>query len=152
MVEASNSSWTRGDRPTRGVFQLGHDLLTLLDELSDVPVAWRVEDLRMGSAVAPVAPPLSTEEGRWLRLAVVSLDAVLGGAGLPDDWSPDAVKVAHRTSPANSPPGTGSTQPHALRDLGRIRPCPSRRRRWPRPGHGHGGMVRTSSTFRPFWQ
>jgi len=77
-------------------FQLGHDLLTLLDELSDVPVAWRVEDLRMGSAVARVGPPPGTEEGRWLRLAVVSLDAVQGGAGLPDDWSPDAVRVAHR--------------------------------------------------------
>lgn len=77
-------------------FQLGHDLLALLDELSDVPVAWRVEDLRMSSAVAQVAPPPGTEEGRWLRLAVVSLDAVQGGARLPDEWSPDAVKVARR--------------------------------------------------------
>jgi hypothetical protein len=78
-------------------FQLGADLLALLDELSDVPVAWRVEDLRMGSAVARVAPPATTsEEGRWLRLAVVSLQAVQKGSGLPDDWSPDAIKVAHR--------------------------------------------------------
>src|SRR3546814_10807441 len=51
----------------------------------------------MGSAVARVAPPATTsEEGRWLRLAVVSLQAVQKGSGLPDDWSPDAIKVAHR--------------------------------------------------------
>lgn len=78
-------------------FQLGADLLALLDELSDVPVAWRVEDLRSGSAIARVAPPeADSNEGRWLRLAAVSLDAVSGGAGLSDDWSPDAIKVAHR--------------------------------------------------------
>jgi hypothetical protein len=77
-------------------FQLGHDLLTLLDELSDVPVAWRVEDLRIGSAVMRLAPPLGAEEGRWLRLAVVSLSAVQGGSRLPDEWSPDAVRMAHR--------------------------------------------------------
>lgn len=77
-------------------FQLGHDLLALLDELSDVPVAWRVEDLHTGSAVARVAPPPATEDGRWLRLAVVSLSAIEGGDRLPEDWSPDAVRVAHR--------------------------------------------------------
>lgn len=77
-------------------FQLGADLLALLDELSDVPVAWRVEDLRMDSAVARVAPPPGTKEGRWLRLAVNSLYAVQRGGGLPADWSPDAIKVAHR--------------------------------------------------------
>jgi len=77
-------------------FQLGADLLALLDELSDVPVTWRVEDLRMGSAVARVAPPPDSKEGRWLRLAVNSLDAVQGGGGLPADWSPDAIKVARR--------------------------------------------------------
>ena len=27
-------------------FQLGHDLLVLLDELSDVPVAWQITSLR----------------------------------------------------------------------------------------------------------
>ena len=77
-------------------FQLGHDLLALLDELSDVPVAWRLEELHTGSAVARVAPPPGTEDGRWLRLAVVSLSAIEGGDRLPEDWSPDAVKVAHR--------------------------------------------------------
>ena len=77
-------------------FQLGHDLLALLDELSEVPVAWRLEDLRTGSAVARVAPPPGTDDGRWLRLVVGSLRAVESGELLPDDWSPDAVKVAHR--------------------------------------------------------
>lgn len=77
-------------------FQLGADLLTLLDELSEVPVPWRVEDLRVGSAVARLAPPeTGTDDARWLRLAVLSLDAVRAGAGLSgDDWTPDAVKVA----------------------------------------------------------
>ncbi len=79
-------------------FQLGSDLLALLDELSDLPVPWRVEDLRSGSAVARLVPPApDSNEGRCLRLVVVSLDAVQAGAGLSDDdWSPDAIKVAHR--------------------------------------------------------
>lgn len=78
-------------------FQLGADLLALLDELSEIPVAWQVADLRMGSAVARVAPPQSgTKEDRWLRLAVNSLHAVQHGDGLSDQWSPDAIRVAHR--------------------------------------------------------
>jgi hypothetical protein len=77
-------------------FQLGTDLLTLLDELSDVAVAWRVEELRTGSAIARVVPPPGSEEGRWLRLAVSSLSAVQQGFALSDEWSPDAIKVAHR--------------------------------------------------------
>jgi hypothetical protein len=78
-------------------FQLGHDLLVLLDELSDVPVAWQVADLRMSSAVARVAPPDDhPEEVRVLRLAYSSLGTVQGGGGLSDEWSPDAVRVAHR--------------------------------------------------------
>ena len=78
-------------------FQLGADLPALLDELSEVPIAWRVDELRVASAVARVAPPPEmSREDRWLRLAVVSLDAVKAGASLPDDWSPDAIKVAHR--------------------------------------------------------
>ena len=48
-------------------FQLGADLLALLDELSDAPVAWRITDLRTGSALATVAPPQAhSEEGRVL--------------------------------------------------------------------------------------
>lgn len=78
-------------------FQLGHDLLVLLDELSDVPVAWRVADLRMGSAVVRVAPPDDhPEEVRVLRLAYSSLRTVRAGGGLTEEWSPDAVRVAHR--------------------------------------------------------
>ena len=78
-------------------FQLGHDLLALLDELSDVPVAWRITSLRTGSALAAVAPPESQpEEARVLRLAYSSLGTVGGGGELPDEWSPDAVRVAHR--------------------------------------------------------
>lgn len=78
-------------------FQLGHDLLVLLDELSDVPVAWRITSLRNGSALATIAPPEDRpDEARVLRVAYSSLDAVQGGGGLSDDWSPDAVRVAHR--------------------------------------------------------
>lgn len=78
-------------------FHLGVDLLDLLDELSDVTVPWRVGNLRNGSALATVAPPADRpEEGRVLRLVVDSLGAVGAGAGLPDEWSPDAVRVAHR--------------------------------------------------------
>ena len=79
-------------------FQLGSDLLLLLDELSDIPIAWRVEELRTGSAIARIAPPEDEpEEGRWLRLAVDSLAAVgANAAALPGDWSPDAIRVAHR--------------------------------------------------------
>lgn len=78
-------------------FQLGHDLLSLLDELSEVPVAWRVADLRTGSALAAVTPPEDhPEEGRLLRLAYRSLRTVQGGGGLSEEWTPDAVRVAHR--------------------------------------------------------
>lgn len=78
-------------------FQLGTDLLSLLDELTEVPVAWSIEDLRTGSAVARIAPPPSNpEDGRWLGLAVESLDEVAVGNSLPNGWTPDAVKMAHR--------------------------------------------------------
>lgn len=86
-------------RPANAVrfFQLGHDLLTLLDELSEVPVTWEVANLRTGSAKALIAPPESAPaEGRWLRLVHGSLVGVQKGGALPDEWSPDAVKVAHR--------------------------------------------------------
>lgn len=78
-------------------FQLGQDLLTLLDELSEIPVAWRVTDLHTGSALATVAPPDDhPEEDRVLRLAYSSLGTVQRGGVLSDQWSPDAVRVAHR--------------------------------------------------------
>lgn len=78
-------------------FQLGADLLALLDELSELPVDWEVEDLRTGSAVVRLTPPRNKPgEDRHLRLVVVSLDAVESGGPLPADWTPDAVKAAHR--------------------------------------------------------
>ncbi|MCR6713135.1 MAG: hypothetical protein NVV57_10755 [Demequina sp.] len=78
-------------------FAMGADLLALLDELSDVPISWQITELRTGSAVAKVAaPPDAPDASTWLRLAVNSLSAVQAGGGLPADWSPDAVKVAHR--------------------------------------------------------
>lgn len=78
-------------------FHLGIDLLALLDELSDVPVSWRVNDLRIGSAVASVAAPASDpDEARWLRATVDSLQAIAVGGKLPERWTPDTVKVAHR--------------------------------------------------------
>lgn len=78
-------------------FQLGSDLVALLDELSDLPVAWRVQDLRVGSAIARVTPPAEAPaEGRILRLAVDSLGAAQEGGNVGDDWNPDAIKAAHR--------------------------------------------------------
>lgn len=78
-------------------FSMGADLLALLDELTDLPVAWRVEDLRTGSAVVLLAPPEDgPAEARHLRVVVDSLGAVQGGGPLPEDWTPDAVKAAHR--------------------------------------------------------
>ncbi|GAA2018164.1 hypothetical protein GCM10009740_02340 [Terrabacter terrae] len=78
-------------------FQLGADLLALLDELSDVPVAWRITELRTGSALATIAPPEGApQESRWLRLVHSSLGRVGQGEPLPDEWTPDAVKTAHR--------------------------------------------------------
>jgi len=78
-------------------FQLGADLLALLDELSDVPVAWRLDELRGGSAIARLAPPQAqVHDGRWLRLVATSMEAVRRGAELPEEWNPDAVRVAHR--------------------------------------------------------
>jgi hypothetical protein len=78
-------------------FALGADLLALLDELSDLPVPWRVTDLRTGSALATVAPPEDRPlQARHLRLVIDSLETVQGGDALPDDWTPDAVKAANR--------------------------------------------------------
>lgn len=79
------------------LFQLGHDLLTLLDELSEIPVAWRITELHTGSALATIAPPDDhPEDGRLLRLAYDSLSTVQRGGALSDDWTPDAVRVARR--------------------------------------------------------
>lgn len=77
-------------------FQLGSDLLALLDELSEIPIAWCISDLRTGSAVARVTPPSPGTDSTCLRLVVNSLADVQGGRGLPREWSPDAIKVAHR--------------------------------------------------------
>lgn len=78
-------------------FRLGLDLLALLDELTYLPVAWRVRDLRIGSAVVQIAPPAAAlGEERFLRLAVDSLSAVGQGREVARDWTPDAVKAAHR--------------------------------------------------------
>lgn len=85
------------DYPCSSPFLLGHDLLVLLDELSDVPVAWRLASLGTGSALATIAPPEGQpEEATVLRLAYSSLAGVQGGGALSDAWSPDAVRVAHR--------------------------------------------------------
>lgn len=78
-------------------FQCGVDALALLDELTDVPVAWRISELRLGSAVAVIAPPLDNpDQSRWLRLVAGSLGDVEEGRSLPDDFTPDAVRAAHR--------------------------------------------------------
>ena len=78
-------------------FHMGADLLALLDELTDLPVGWRVEDLRTGSAVVRLAPPEDAPaEARHLRVVVDALGDVQGGGPLPGDWTPDAVKAAHR--------------------------------------------------------
>lgn len=101
-------------------FLLGHDLLVLLDELSDVPVAWQITSLATGSALATIAPPEGQpEEAVVLRLAYSSLASVQGGGALPDTWSPDAVRVAHRFVEHGQPlDGEGDWAPPQLRLIG----------------------------------
>lgn len=108
-------------------FQLGHDLLVLLDELSDVPVAWQITSLRTGSALATIAPPEDEpQEVQVLRLAYSSLASVQGGGGLPDEWSPDAVRVAHRFVEHGQPPESeGDWSPPRLRLIGDSSPSSS---------------------------
>ena len=78
-------------------FQLGHDLLALLDELSDVPVAWRITSLRTGSALATVPRRRTTRTKRACSGSRTPHSTPCrAGGGLSDDWSPDAVRVAHR--------------------------------------------------------
>lgn len=98
-------------------FRLGNDLLVLLDELSDVPVAWQITSLATGSALATIAPPEGQpEEASVLRLAYSSLATVQGGGSLPDSWSPDAVRVAHRFVENGLPDeGEGTWSPPQLR-------------------------------------
>ncbi len=78
-------------------FQLGVDLLALLDEASELPVEWTVTHLETGSALAVIAPPeYAPAEARHLRAVVSDLDSVAHDGPLPDSWTPDAVKAAHR--------------------------------------------------------
>lgn len=78
-------------------FHLGADLLMLLDELTDLPVGWQIEELRTGSAVAVLTAPADLpDEARHLRVVVDSLASVKSGGPLPEVWTPDAVKAAHR--------------------------------------------------------
>ncbi|NHN56809.1 hypothetical protein G9U51_13600 [Calidifontibacter sp. DB0510] len=79
-------------------FQLGHDLLALLDELSETPLDWRITRVWTGSVGVAVAPPEDkADEVRVLRLVVAGLGlANSGERPSADEWSPDAVKAAHR--------------------------------------------------------
>lgn len=84
-------------------FGVGVDLPALLDELTELSVAWRVGSLRTCSAVAVLSPPDDApEEDRHLRLVVDALGGVRGMGPLPDDWTPDAVRAAHRSRSAAS--------------------------------------------------
>lgn len=107
-------------------FHLGANLLTLLDELSVVPVAWRVEDLRSGSALATITPPEdSVEEGRVLRLVVNSLGEVQEGGPLPEEWSPDAVSAARRlVESGQAGEGESAWAPPRLRLVSELRSEP----------------------------
>lgn len=98
-------------------FHLGSDLLLLLDELTELPVGWRVEDLRTGSAVVRLAPPEDRPaEGRHLRAVVDSLVAVQSGGPLPEEWTPDAVRAAHRFAEhGQAADGEGDWVPPRLR-------------------------------------
>jgi len=105
-------------------FRLGHDLLVLLDELSDVPVAWQITSLATGSALATIAPPEGQpEEASVLRFAYSSLVTVQDGGPLPDTWSPDAVRVAHRFVENGLPDeGEGAWAPAQLRLVSGAKP------------------------------
>ncbi|WP_139982966.1 hypothetical protein [Nocardioides litoris] len=88
-------------------FQLGRDLIDLLDEVSDLPVDWKVSDLRTGSAVVRLEPPADrASEARHLRLVVVSLAAAEAGRPMPGGWTPDAVRAAYRFAEHGQASGT----------------------------------------------
>lgn len=78
-------------------FPAGVHLLELLDDLAETPaVEWTLDELRMASAVAGLAPV-----GEYRNAGVdAALSAVAGlvrirnGDGQPNDWSPNAVAHA----------------------------------------------------------
>ncbi len=98
-------------------FHLGADLLTLLDELTDLPVSWRVEELRTGSAIAVLMPPEEVPAEAWhLRLVVDSLASVQAGG--PMDWVPPRLRLVtdHR-------PGTAvDLTPQLVQGLATLQP------------------------------
>ena len=107
-------------------FRAGSELLNLLDELSDAPQDWSIENLRMSSAIAyvgaPVADRLVVEP---LRQAYVGLSLVAQGKSTPDFWSPDAVHAAYRFSSVGNPDDEHDGPPPKLRlvdDAGQDRP------------------------------
>lgn len=90
-------------------FKAGSDLLSLLDEVSDIPIEWIIRDLRMGSAVAEVAAPDDHHDlGETVLADVVrGLHIVRTGEGAPPKWNPDAISaariLAHDVEASGSP-------------------------------------------------
>lgn len=78
-------------------FRAGVDLLSLLDELSDVPVDWVISGLELGSAVARISTSQPDPVGdAALGAAVHGLAGVVDHATVPSSWTPDAVAAARR--------------------------------------------------------
>lgn len=98
-------------------FAAGTSLIALLDDLSEAPLPWIIESLRMGSAAAriglsPQSTDLETEYAAGATLQLVDgfrqLDA---GAPLPEAWTPDAVTHARTFSQIVVPTG-GTARAH----------------------------------------
>lgn len=97
-------------------FRAGTELLNLLDELADTPQDWSIEHLRTGSAVAYVGAPSSHREvTEPLRDAYNGLWLVASNHDAPSQWSPDAVRAAHRFSTAGQAEDDVKAVPPKLR-------------------------------------
>jgi hypothetical protein len=100
-------------------FGAGTSLVELLDALSEAPLPWIIEDLKLGSAVARIGLDRSatSEEVRYSADAARTLSTGFrlldGGRTLTDDWHPGAVAHARMLATYLAP--TGSKQYGHLR-------------------------------------
>ncbi|GAB3201120.1 hypothetical protein GCM10027062_22380 [Nocardioides hungaricus] len=97
-------------------FRAGSDLLTLLDEMTDVPVDWVIADLHLGSAVARISTVTDDPVAdAALESVVAGLQIVEGGGLLPEIWGPDAIAAARRLSAVVDPIPEQSDSPGRAR-------------------------------------
>lgn len=92
-------------------FAAGASLIALLDDLSEAPLPWVIENLKLGSAAARIglAPEHDDREAAFADGAALQLAdgfrQIAREAPLPETWTPDAVSHARTFSQLVSPPG-----------------------------------------------